>query len=114
MVELNLSKIGRGAKWAVVGAIKGAGDTVETVIQATRDVFLVAVDGVSQVVVAAEKDTVIPDGVIRKICESAGNAEELVQYTIADAPHFVLTYLRKENPSELTALMTRMVEMLKE
>ncbi len=64
-------------------------------------------------VVAAEKDTVIPDGVIRKICEAAGNSEELVQYTVANAPHFAFTYLRKENPSELAALMRRMVEMLK-
>lgn len=64
-------------------------------------------------VVAAEKDPVIPEGVIRKICEAAGHAKELVKYTVADAPHFAFTYLRKENPSELAALMKQIVEMLK-
>jgi len=55
MAELSLSKIGQGAKWAVIGAIKGAGDTTESVVEAARDFLLVAVDGVSQVAVATEK-----------------------------------------------------------
>jgi pimeloyl-ACP methyl ester carboxylesterase len=63
--------------------------------------------------VSAEKDPVIPDGVIRTICASARNAEELVHNTVADAPHFVLTYLRRENPLALEALMKRIVGMLK-
>jgi len=64
-------------------------------------------------VVAAEKDPVIPDGVIRNIYAAARNAKERVLYTVANAPHFAFTYLRKENPSVLAALMTQIVDMLK-
>ena len=63
-------------------------------------------------VVAAEKDRVIPEGVIRKISASARNAKERVQYTVAGAPHFALTYLRRENPAALEAVLKRIVEML--
>jgi uncharacterized protein len=63
-------------------------------------------------VVEGEKDGVIPVGVIEKICESAVSAKELKRYTVSGAPHFVFTYLRKENPSALGALMGQIVDML--
>jgi len=50
-----LSKAGRTAKWAIVGVIKGAGNTAESIVTATKDVLLTTVDGVAQVVVATEK-----------------------------------------------------------
>ena len=65
------------------------------------------------VVVDGEKDTVIPVGVIEKICESAVSAKELKRCTVAGAPHFVFTYLRKENLSALEGLMKQIVDMLK-
>ena len=64
-------------------------------------------------VVDGEKDTVIPAGVIEKICESAVSAKELKRYTVAGAPHFAFTYLRKENPSALEGLMKQIVDMLR-
>jgi hypothetical protein len=55
---------------------------------------------------------VIPVGVIEKICESAVSAKELKRYTVAGAPHFAFSYLRKENPSALEGLMRQIVDVL--
>jgi hypothetical protein len=43
MAKLSLSAIGRTTKQAVVRAIKGASDTVESVVEATRDVLMATV-----------------------------------------------------------------------
>ena len=64
-------------------------------------------------VVAAEKDRVIPYGVIEKICTSSVNAKEVRLYTAPNAPHFVFTYMRANAPVELGRVLDRIIEMLK-
>jgi hypothetical protein len=55
MAKLELSPIGRATKTATIGAIKGTGDVAESIVEAARDVLLTALDGVTQVSVAAER-----------------------------------------------------------
>jgi len=55
MAKSVLSKIGRTSKRAVIGVIRGTGDIAESVLETTRDVLLVTVDGVAQATVATER-----------------------------------------------------------
>ena len=55
MAEISLSRLGRSAKKAVIGSVNAAGDTAESIVEASRDLLLVTLDGVTQVAVAAEK-----------------------------------------------------------
>ncbi len=55
MEMITFSRIAVNERWAVLGAIKEAGDTVEAIIEATRDVLLTAMDGVAHVTTGAEK-----------------------------------------------------------
>jgi len=82
MAKLSLSAIGRTTKNAVVGAIKGAGDTVESMVEATRDVLMVTVDGVAQVAVAVEKAA---GQVVAGAVEAASEAGEDIGVAIKSA-----------------------------
>jgi uncharacterized protein len=64
-------------------------------------------------VVDGEKDTVIPVGVIEKICESAVSAKELKRHTVSGAPHAAFTYLRKQDPFALERVMKQIIDMLR-
>ena len=64
-------------------------------------------------VVAAEKDEVIPPGVIEKIRTSSVNAKEVQFYTAPNAPHFVLAYMRSNAPVELGRVLGSIVQMIK-
>jgi len=64
-------------------------------------------------VVAGERDAVIPPGVIRSIYEAAAHVRERLLYVAPDTSHFILTDLRAKDPArlaEVTALMIRMVK----
>jgi len=64
-------------------------------------------------IVAGEKDTVIPPGVIRKVYESARNARERTLYVAAGASHLIITDLRARDPEQLNhvlGLMTRTLQ----
>jgi pimeloyl-ACP methyl ester carboxylesterase len=63
-------------------------------------------------VIAGEKDAVIPPGVIRNIHDSARNAAERTLYVARGASHMIITDLRARDPDQLTHvldLMTRTV-----
>jgi hypothetical protein len=55
MEKSRLTKIGRTAKRAVIGAIKGTGETAEAIVETTRDLLRVSLDGVAEIAVATEK-----------------------------------------------------------
>jgi uncharacterized protein len=62
--------------------------------------------------VAGEHDAVIPPDVIRRIYESAAQAQERILYVAPGVSHMALTDLRARNPvrlAELLALMTRLL-----
>lgn len=54
--------------------------------------------------VAAENDSVIPDGIIKNIYESVINAKKRLLYVAPGASHYVITDLRSKNPEQLDYL----------
>jgi len=63
-------------------------------------------------VVAGEKDRIIPRGVITRIYDAAVNASERELYVASKASHFVFTDLRSENPEEFEYIFHRICETL--
>jgi pimeloyl-ACP methyl ester carboxylesterase len=63
-------------------------------------------------VVAGERDTVIPPGVIRKICGSARNAAERRLFVAPGASHTIITDLRAHAPDQLDRVLGLMTGML--
>ena len=64
-------------------------------------------------IIAAEKDKVIPIGVINKIYDSAANAKERKLYVAPRASHLVFTDLRTNNPEGFCSVLGQIVAMLK-
>ncbi|UCF93686.1 MAG: alpha/beta fold hydrolase [Desulfobacterales bacterium] len=64
-------------------------------------------------IVAAEKDKIIPTGVIQKIYASASRAKERRLYVAPQATHFVFTDLRSNDPHEFERLLALIVETLR-
>jgi hypothetical protein len=56
-------------------------------------------------VIAGEKDAVIPPGVIRRIHDSARNATERTLYVARGASHMIITDLRANDPGQLTHVL---------
>ena len=64
-------------------------------------------------IIAAEKDNVIPIGVIKKIYNSAANAKERNLYMAPRASHLVFTDLRSKDPESFCSVFGQIVTMLK-
>jgi pimeloyl-ACP methyl ester carboxylesterase len=65
-------------------------------------------------IVAAEKDRIIPRGVINKTYDSAVNSSERELYIAPNASHFVFTDLRSNDPDEFEYIFGRICQKLKE
>jgi pimeloyl-ACP methyl ester carboxylesterase len=65
-------------------------------------------------IVAGEKDQVIPRDVITRIYDSAVNAVERELHLASNASHFVFTDLRADNPAEFDRVLDRICRMLKQ
>jgi pimeloyl-ACP methyl ester carboxylesterase len=65
-------------------------------------------------IVAAEKDQVIPRDVVNRIYDSAVNATERQLYIAPNASHFVLTDLRANDPKGFDHLFDQICNMLKD
>ena len=63
--------------------------------------------------IAAERDDVIPLGVVNRIYDSAVNAKERKLFVAPRAPHAVFTDLRSNNPDVFCSILGQIVEMLK-
>jgi pimeloyl-ACP methyl ester carboxylesterase len=63
-------------------------------------------------IVAGEKDDVIPDDVIQRLDRSARNADPKIVQIIEGAPHQILSYLKDNDPRRLDLLMNQMVSLL--
>jgi uncharacterized protein len=63
-------------------------------------------------VVAGEKDRIIPHGVITRIYDAAVNASERELYVAPKASHFVFTDLRSENPEQFEYIFRRICKTL--
>lgn len=64
-------------------------------------------------VVAGERDTVIPPGVIQRIYESAANAKERAVYVAPGASHLIITDLRTRDPERLDQVLDLMTQTLR-
>ena len=64
-------------------------------------------------IIAAENDRVIPQGVINKIYDSAVNARERKLFVAPRASHYVFTDLRSYNPDGFCSVLGQIVAMLK-
>jgi hypothetical protein len=64
-------------------------------------------------IIAAEKDEVIPIGVVNRIYDSAVNAKERKLFVAPRASHAVFTDLRSNNPDVFCNILGQIVEMLK-
>ena len=64
-------------------------------------------------IIAAENDKVIPQGVINKIYDSAVTAKERKLFVAPQASHTVFTDLRSNNPEGFCSVLGQIVEMLK-
>ena len=64
-------------------------------------------------VIAGEKDTVIPPAVITKIYDSATNATERSLYTAPNASHFVFTDLQANDTDSMDFALDLITETLK-
>jgi dienelactone hydrolase len=64
-------------------------------------------------IIAAENDKVIPQGVINKIYESAVNAKECKLIVAPQASHSVFTDLRSNNPESFCNVLGQIVTMVK-
>jgi hypothetical protein len=62
--------------------------------------------------VAGERDTVIPSGVIRSIYESAGKATARTLFVAPGASHLILTDLRANAPDQLDRVLSLMTDVL--
>ena len=65
-------------------------------------------------IVAGEKDKIIPRDVINRIYDSAVNAAERILHIAPHASHFVFTDLRASDPAEFDCVLGRICDMLKE
>jgi pimeloyl-ACP methyl ester carboxylesterase len=65
-------------------------------------------------IVAGEKDPIIPRDVIKRIYDSAVNATERQLYVAPNASHFVFTDLRANDPQEFDHVFGRICNMLKD
>jgi pimeloyl-ACP methyl ester carboxylesterase len=65
-------------------------------------------------IVAAEKDRIIPRDVITRIYDSAVNASERELYVAPKASHFVFTDLRSGNPEEFEYIFGRICQTVRE
>lgn len=65
-------------------------------------------------IVAGEKDQIIPRDVINRIHDSAVNAVERKLHLASNASHFVFTDLRADDPAEFDCVLDRMCRMLKQ
>jgi len=65
-------------------------------------------------IVAGEKDRVIPRGVISRIYDSAVNSSVREVYVAPQASHYVLTDLRSDNPEEFKYILGRICQRLME
>ena len=63
-------------------------------------------------IVAAEKDDVIPGDVINRIDKSARKADPKIRQVIPEAPHQILSFLKDNGPRRLNLLMNQMVSLL--
>lgn len=63
-------------------------------------------------VVAGERDGVIPPGVIRRIHDSAVQARERTLYVAPGASHLILTDLRAQDPARLAEVLDLMIRLL--
>jgi pimeloyl-ACP methyl ester carboxylesterase len=64
-------------------------------------------------IVAGEKDTIIPFGVIRHIYEAARNAAERTLYIATGASHLIITDLRAQDPKQLSHVLDLMTWTLR-
>jgi len=62
--------------------------------------------------VAGERDTIIPPGVIRNIYDSARNAKARTLFVAPGASHLILTDLRANAPDQLDHVLTLMIDVL--
>jgi hypothetical protein len=65
-------------------------------------------------IVAGEKDPIIPRDVIKRIYDSAVNAIERKLYVAPNASHFVFTDLRANDPQEFDRVFGQICNMLKD
>lgn len=65
-------------------------------------------------VLAAENDRVIPDDVITRVMEAAGNVRFKKLLTVPDSPHQILDYLEGTGSSFMTPVVKEMVRMIKQ
>ena len=63
-------------------------------------------------IVAGEKDDVIPDDVIKRLDQAARNADPKILQIIPGAPHQILSFLKENGPRRLNLLMNQMVSLL--
>ena len=64
-------------------------------------------------VIAGEKDAVIPSGVIRNIYDAACNAAERTLYVARGASHLIITDLRARDPDQFAHVLDLMTRTLK-
>jgi len=64
--------------------------------------------------IAAERDEVIPLGVVNRIYDSAVNAKERKLFVAPQTSHAVFTDLRTNNPDGFCSVFEQIVEMLKQ
>ena len=64
-------------------------------------------------IIAAENDKVIPQGVINKIYDSAVNATERKLIVAPQTSHFVFTDLRLNNPDGFYTVLSQIKAMIK-
>jgi len=64
-------------------------------------------------IIAAENDKVIPQGVVNKIYDSAVNAKECKLFVAPQASHAVFTDLRSNNPESFCSVLGQIVTMVK-
>ena len=62
--------------------------------------------------VAGERDSVIPPGVIRRVYDSARNAKPRTLFVAPGASHLILTDLRANAPDQLDHVLNLMIEVL--
>ena len=62
--------------------------------------------------VAGERDTVIPPGVIRNIYDAARDAKERTLFVAPEASHLIITDLRAKDPERLDQLLGLITRML--
>ena len=63
-------------------------------------------------VISAEKDKIIPNGVVRSYFDSAKRARSCRIYTVPNAGHMVFTELRQQNPAEMSKVRKMIIDTI--